>query len=51
MKIVTLCKEGSCCPVVKVDDKRVEIGEHGNLCVLTKIEWETLKSKIINKEI
>lgn len=51
MKIVTLCGEGSCCPVVKVGDKRVEIGEHGNLCVLTKSEWETLKSKIINKEI
>ena len=51
MKIVTLCSEGSCCPVVKVGDKRVEIGEHGNLCVLTKSEWKTLKSKIINKEI
>jgi len=51
MKIVTLCREGSCCPVVKVGDKRVEIGEHGNLCVLTKSEWETLKSKIMNKEI
>ncbi len=51
MKIVTLCSDGSCCPVVKVGDKRVEIGEHGNLCVLKKSEWETLKSKIINKEI
>jgi len=51
MKIVTLCSEGSCCPVVKLDGSRVEIGEHGNLCVLTKSEWETLKSKIINKEI
>jgi hypothetical protein len=51
MKIVTLCKEGSCCPVVKLGDERVEIGEPGNLCVLTTAEWETLKSKIINKEL
>ena len=51
MKIVNLCREGSCCPVVKIGDKCVEIGEQGNLCVLTKLEWETLKSKIINKEI
>ena len=51
MKIVTLCKEGSCCPVVKVGEKHVEIGEYGNLCVLTNSEWETLKSKIINKEL
>jgi len=51
MKVVTLCTEGSCCPVVKVGDNRVEIGEHGNLCVLAKSEWEVLKSKIINKEL
>ena len=51
MKIVNLCKEGSCCPVVKIDDKGVEIGEQGNLCVLTMTEWETLKSKVISKEL
>jgi hypothetical protein len=51
MKIVNLCREGSCCPVVKVGDTGVEIGEPGNLCVLTKSEWETLKSKIISKEL
>ena len=51
MKIVTLCSCGSCCPVVKLADDHVEIGEEGNLCVLTPDEWETLKSKIINKEI
>ena len=51
MKIVNLCREGSCCPVVKLSDERVEIGEPGNLCVLTRTEWETLKSKIISKEI
>ncbi len=51
MKIVNLCKEGSCCPVVKIADERVEIGEKDNTCVLTRIEWETLKDKILNKEI
>ncbi len=51
MKIVTLCREGSCCPVVKITDERIEIGEKDNICVLTKDEWETLKQKIINKEV
>jgi hypothetical protein len=51
MKIVTLCSSGSCCPVAKLGDDRVEIGEEGNLCVLTTEEWETLKSKILSKEI
>ena len=51
MKIVTLCQEGSCCPVVKMTDARVEIGEKDNTCTLTKAQWETLKKKILNKEI
>ena len=50
MKIVTLCGKGSCCPVVKISDDRVEIGEEGNLCVLSKDQWETLKAKILSKE-
>ena len=29
MKIVTLCSAGSCCPVVKLTDDHVEIGEIG----------------------
>ncbi len=51
MKIVTLCSAGSCCPVVKLADDHVEIGEDGNLCVLTQSEWEALKTKILNKEL
>jgi hypothetical protein len=51
MKIVTLCKEGSCCPVVKITDSQVEIGEKENTCVLTMTEWEILKEKIINQEL
>ena len=51
MKIVTLCSSGSCCPVVKITDDHVEIGEEGNLCTLSQQEWEVLKTKILNKEI
>ncbi len=51
MKIVNLCKEGSCCPVVKIADEHVEIGEKDNNCVLTRSEWEVLKQKILNREI
>jgi len=50
MKIVNLCREGSCCPVVKISDKSVEIGEEENLCILKLEEWETLKSKIMSGE-
>lgn len=50
MKIISIC--GSCgqCPVVKVGDDRVEIGEEGNLCSLTIDQWETLKQKILDGE-
>lgn len=51
MKIVTLCREGSCCPIVKVTDEHVEIGEKNNLCILTREQWETLKDKILKKEL
>jgi len=51
MKIVSLCSKGSCCPVVKITDTRVEIGEKGNTCVLTKEQWEALKDKIFKKEL
>ena len=50
MKIVELCGSGHC-PVVKIDNDRVEIGEAGNLCVLSRREWEVLKQKILDKEV
>ena len=50
MKVVSLCGSGHC-PVVRLDDDHVEIGEKDNTCVLTKSEWETLKQKILDKEI
>ena len=51
MKIVSLCREGSCCPVVKITDSHVEIGEKENTCVLTLEQWEILKEKIVAKEL
>ena len=50
MKIVNLCGSGHC-PVIKIDNERVEIGEKDNVCVLAKSEWEALKQKIMNGEI
>jgi len=37
--------------MVKQYGGRVEIGEDGNLYMLTKSEWETMKQKILNHEI
>ena len=51
MKIVSLCSPGSCCPVVKITDEYVEIGEKDNTCTLKKSEWEVLKKKILESEI
>ena len=51
MKIVKLCGGCTRCPVVKITDTQVEIGEKGNICVLTKDQWETLKDKIFKKEL
>ena len=51
MKIVTLCGNDNCCPVVKIDDGYVEIGEEGNLCRLKTEEFATLKEKILNGEL
>ncbi len=50
MKVVELCGSGHC-PVVKIADEHVQIGEKDNVCVLTKNEWEVLKQKILNREI
>jgi hypothetical protein len=51
MKIVSLCGQDSCCPVVKIADEHVEIGEKDNVCVLAKSEWEALREKILSREI
>lgn len=51
MKIVSLCARGSCCPMVKITDEWVELGEKDNTCVLTKEQWEVLKEKILKREL
>lgn len=50
MKIVELCGSGHC-PVVKIADDYVEIGEKDNTCILTMNEWKVLKQKILDKEL
>ena len=51
MKIVSLCQCCDACPVVKIAEEHVEIGEKDNVCVLTMSEWEMLKQKILSREI
>ncbi len=51
MKVVSLCDACQNCPEVRIDDERVEIGEPGNLCVLTVDEWQVLKQKVLDGEI
>ena len=46
MTVVNLCTGKDCCPVVDVSEDSVKIGEDGNLCTLTKEQWETLKEKV-----
>jgi hypothetical protein len=50
-KLIKLCRQGFCCPVIKITDEKVEIGEKENLCVLTREQWEILKEKILSQEI
>lgn len=50
-KVVNLCGQCGQCPEVRITDERVEIGERGNLCVLTKEEWESLRTKILSNEL
>lgn len=51
MKIVSLCSSDKCCPVVKIMDTEVLIGEKDNTCILTKEQWETLRAKILSEEL
>ena len=51
MKIVDLCGSGGCCPVVKIAEDHVEIGEDDNTCVLKMCEWEALRNKVLEGEL
>jgi hypothetical protein len=46
MKTVSLCGGATCCPVVKLGEDDVQIGEKGNLCRLSKTEWNMLVEKV-----
>ena len=50
-KTINLCGSGGCCPVLRLGDDFMEIGEEGNLCRLTSSEWNTLREKILCGEI
>jgi len=50
MKIVSLCGEGLCSPVIKITDEKVKIEEKGNICVLTKEQWEAHKLHPLNRQ-
>jgi hypothetical protein len=50
MKVVAQCGSGHC-PVIKIENEYVEIGEKGNSCILTKDEWGVLRQKIIDGEL
>jgi hypothetical protein len=51
MKVVELCGDKRCCPVVELDTDVVRIGEAGNLCTLKLSEWKTLVEKIRSREL
>jgi len=50
MKIY-LCGEKGCCPYIEIRDNEVIIGEEGNMCRLTKEEFDILREKIKRGEI
>jgi len=50
VKVVQLCRSG-CCPIVRINEEYVDIGEEGNMCRLRKEEWNTLVDKILAGEL
>ncbi len=48
---VYLCGEKGCCPYVEVGEETVIIGEEGNMCTLSKDQFNALKEKIIKGEL
>jgi len=49
-KTALLCSSG-CCPMVVVDNDKVQIGEEGNICTLRKDEWNALVDKVLTGEL
>jgi hypothetical protein len=50
VKVVQLCHSG-CCPVVRIEEEYVDIGEEGNICRLRREEWNSLVDKILAGEL
>jgi len=48
---VYLCGEKGCCPYVEVSDSEAIIGEAGNMCRLSRDEFDSLKERIVNGEL
>ncbi len=48
---VYLCGEKGCCPYVEIRGGEVIIGEEGNMCILTREQFNELKKKIIEREL
>lgn len=48
---VYLCGDKGCCPAVEFAGDRVLVGEEGNLCTLSREEWNALRSKILAGEL
>jgi len=48
---VYLCGEKGCCPYVEADGNEVLIGEEGNICRLTREQFNELKERIIKGDI
>jgi len=49
MKIVSLCSETSCWPVVRITDTQVEIGEDGKLVSLPGNSGKPLGTRYLEK--
>lgn len=50
-KKVSLCSDCQHCPTVAFLGDEVRIGEHDNLVILKKAEWNTLVAKIKSGEL
>ncbi|MEA2054838.1 MAG: hypothetical protein U9O96_07040 [Candidatus Thermoplasmatota archaeon] len=48
---VCLCGEKGCCPYVEIKGNEVVIGEEGNMCRLTREQFDGLKDRINRGEI
>lgn len=48
---VYLCGDKGCCPAVEIAGDAVRIGEEGNLCTLSREEWDALRGKVLSGEL